>query len=339
MLGASITFLTPRAALLVLLGLVPVAALVVAARRVERAREILRLESPAGDGTIRRAVLLAAVVALLALAAMQPVVRTQTSLRARKDAQVFLVVDVSRSMAGARSAGGRTRLARAKAAALSLAAQLGDVPVGLATMTDRVLPDLFPTSDRAAFDSAATSLTVEDPPPREVNTVATTLDSLRALATQGFFPQSVRKRAVIVVTDGESRPFDPAGVARTLGSNGIQLALVRVGDGADRVWRPDEKPEANFRPDPRGAALSVGRLASAAHAPTGADAGSVIARAFGSGPSAVVGVQPRTRSLAPLPALLALVPLAFLLGAAISPRQLRGVTFWRPLPGAGEGTS
>jgi VWA domain-containing protein len=335
-LAATFTFLTPRAALLVLLAVVPVAALVVAARRVERARTILRLAPPGSAGSVRRAVLLGAVVGLLTLAAMQPVVRTQTSLRERTDAQAFVVLDVSRSMAAAPRPGGRTRLARAKAAALSVAGQLGDVPVGLATLTDRALPDLFPTSDRASFDSATQSLTVEDPPPREVNTVATTFDALRAFGTQGFFPQSVRKRAVILVTDGESRPFDPGGVAQTLGSNGIQLAVVRVGSGADRVWRADGKPEANFRPDPRGAGIALGRLATAAHAPSGADAGSVIRRALGSGPSAVVGVQPKTRSLAPLPAILALVPLAFLLGTP-SRRQLRDVTFSRSVRAAREG--
>ena len=248
-----------------------------------------------------------------------------------------MVLDVSRSMAAAPRPGARTRLARARSEALSIAAQLGDVPVGVATLTDRVLPDLFPTSDRAAFDSAASALTVEDPPPREVNTVATTFDALRQVATQGFFPQSVHKRAVVLVTDGESRPFDPTGVARSLGASGIQLALVRVGDGADRVWRPDGKPEANFRPDPRGAALSIGRLASAAHAPTGPGSARVVAQALGSGPSAVVGVQPRTRSLAPLPAILALVPLGLLLGAGGARQRLRGVTFSNQVPAAGEG--
>jgi uncharacterized protein (DUF58 family) len=269
---------------------------------------------------------------------MQPVVRTQTSLRARTDAQAFVVVDTSRSMAAAPSLSGPSRLARAKRVALAVAPQLRDVPVGVATFTDRVLPNLFPTSDRAAFDSAVLSLAVEDPPPREVNTVATTLDALRQIATQGFFPQSVRKRAIVLITDGESRPFDPAVVARTLGAHGIQLAIIRVGGGADRVWRADGKPEANCRPDPRGAALSTQRLASAAQAPTGPGSGGVVARAFGSGPSTVVGVQPRTRSLAPIPALLALLPLFLILGGGASLRQLRGVTFSRRVQKTGEGT-
>jgi hypothetical protein len=336
MLAASLTFLTPRAALLVILAAVPLAALVVGGRRVERARRILRLPRPPGGDRRRRSSLLVVLIALLAVAAMQPVVRTQTSLRARTDAQAFVVIDVSRSMAASTSPSSPSRLARAKRVALALAPQLGDVPVGVATLTDRTLPDLFPTSDRSAFDSTVSSLVVEDPPPREVNTVATTFDALRQVATQGFFPQSVRKRAILVVTDGESRPFDPVVVARTLGQHGIQLAIIRVGGGADRVFGANGKPEANFRPDPRGAALSVERLAAAARAPTGSGSGSVVARALGSGPSTVVGVQPRTRSLAPIPALLALLPLALLLGGGSSPWHLRGVTFWRQVPKTGE---
>jgi Ca-activated chloride channel family protein len=273
--AASLTFLTPRAALLAVLALVPVAALVIGGRRVERARRILRLSPPSGGDRRRRVVLLVAVTALLAVAAMQPVVRTQTSLRARTDAQAFVVIDVSRSMAAAPAASGPSRLARAKRAALAIAPQLGDVPVGVATLTDRTLPDLFPSSDRAAFDSAVSSLTVEDPPPREVSTVATTFDALRQVATQGFFAQTVRKRAIVLVTDGESRAFDPDLVARSLGS----------------------------------------------------------------GPSAVVGVQPRTRALSPIPALLALLPLALLLGAGAARDQLRGVTFAGRAPEVGEGAS
>ena len=138
------------------------------------------------------------------------------------------------------------RLARAKRAALDAAASLGDVPVGVATFTDRVLPILFPTANRAAFDSAVEALTIEDPPPRDVNTVATSFGALAALGTQGFFPSRVHKRAAIVVTDGESRPFDPGTLASTLSGHGIRLAVVPVGTGGDRVFRPDGKPEARI---------------------------------------------------------------------------------------------
>jgi Mg-chelatase subunit ChlD len=328
MLAFAVYFLTPRAAWLAVLALAPLAALAVAARRVERVRRALRLPAPGSGDLRRRAALLAAVVLLLVVAAMQPAVRAQTSVRERSDAAAFVVVDVSRSMAASRSPGSPTRLARAKQAALAVGAQLGGIPLGVATFTDRVLPDLFPTSDAAAFDSTISSLTANSPPPRDVNTVATTFDALTALATQGFFRPSVHKRAVVLITDGESRAFDPAGIADVLRSHGTALSVIRVGDGSDRVWRSDGKPEPNFRPDPAGARLNVARLARAAGVAPGADPASVVHRAVGSGPTSVVGVAPRSRTLAPYFAALALLPLVLLLGRS-SPGWLRGVTFWR----------
>lgn len=327
MLAFAVSMLTPRALWLAVLVLVPLAALAVAARRVERVRTALRLPDPGSGGLRRRAALVSAVVVLLVLAAAQPVVRAHTAVRERSDAAAFVVVDVSRSMAASHSPGSPTRLARAKHVAYTLGAELGGVPLGVATFTDRVLPDLFPTSDTAAFDSTIASLVVNSPPPRDVNQVATTFDALDALATDGFFKDSVHKRAVVLITDGESRAFDPAGIADELRSHGIALSVVRVGDGADRVWRTDGKVEAAFRPDPAGARLSVARLERAAGVAAGAAPASIVRRAIGTGPTSVVGVEPRSRTLAPVLAALALVPLALLLLAEATPGWLRRVTF------------
>jgi hypothetical protein len=227
-------------------------------------------------------------------------------------------------MLAAPSPGGPTRLAAAKHIATGLALALPGVRLGVATLTDRVLPNLFPTSDAAAFDSVVESVTIEDPPPRDVNTIATTYDALTELATEGFFSPEARHRAVVVITDGESRAFDPAPVASTLSAHGIGLAVIRVGGGADRVWRPDGKPEANYRPDPAGARIAVARLRSAA-GDRAADPAAFVRAKLGHGPTRVVGVEPRSRTLAPFAALLALVPLGFLLGRPL-PGWLRGVT-------------
>ena len=337
MLAFAVSFLTPRAAWLVVLALVPLAALAVAARRVDRVRRALGLADPGSGGGRRRAALLAAVVVLLVLAAMQPVVRAHASVRERSDAAAFVVVDVSRSMAASRSPGSPTRLARAKAAAYALGAKLSGVPLGVATFTDRVLPDLFPTSDTAAFDSTISSLTANSPPPRDVNNVATAFDALTALATQGFFRQSVHRRAVVLITDGESRAFDPVGIAHEFRSHGTSLEVVRVGDGADRVWRVDGKPEAAFRPDPAGARLSVARLDRAAGVSPATDPASTVRRAIGSGPTSVVGVEPRSRTLSPVLAALALLPLALLLLGDASRVWLRDVTFRRRKVARGRG--
>ena len=323
MLGFSITLLTPRAAFLALLVLVPLTAFFLASLRVDRARRLLRLP-PAGEAQrVRHAVLITLPVLLLTLAAMQPAVRSHASVRARTDAAAFVVLDTSRSMLASPSPGGPTRLSAAKRIALQLEERLPGVPLGVATFTDRVLPDLFPTSDSAAYDSVVESVGIDQPPPEDVNTVATTFDALTQLATEGFFAQSQHKRAVVLITDGESRAFDPATIGGTLASHGIHLAVVRVGGGTDRVWKPNGKPEANFRPDPKGAAAGVSRLRAATGG--GTDAAGIVSRAIGSGPTTVVGVEPRTVTLSPYLALLALVPLAFILG--LPQRWLRGVTF------------
>jgi VWA domain-containing protein len=310
MLAASVLFLTPRAALLAPMAIVPLAAFVVASRRVERVRRILRLPPPPASRGRERVLLLAAIVLLLVVAAMQPVVRTRTGLRARTDAQVFIVLDTSRSMAATPKPGAPSRLDEAKRVALTLGARLHGVPLGVATFTDRVLPDLFPTSDTGAYDSAVEAVGIESPPPRDTNTVATTFDALSQTGTEGFFAPSAQRRAVVLVTDGESRPFDPATIADTLRSRHIALSVVRVGGAGDRDAR-----------------LNVARLAEAVGQAPGADAGAGAARAVGSGPTHVVGIEPRVRSLSPIFAVLALAALAALLGARALSKWLRVVAF------------
>jgi len=322
MLGFAVTLLTPRAGYLAALAVVPVAAFLVAATRADRVRTLLRLPAPASRGRVRRSVLLVAIVLLLVLAAAQPAVHTHASVRARTDAAAFVVLDTSRSMLAAPSAGSRTRLAQAKQAAIALGAKLTGVPLGVASFTDRVLPDLFPTPDRGVFDSTVESVTAESPPPRDVNTVATTFDALSPLATDGFFAPAAARRAVVLFTDGESRAFDATGLADTLRAHGIRLAVVRVGSGADRIWRSDGTAEAAYRPDPGLARQSVAQLRSATGG--GTDPAVVIRHALGNGPTRVIGVEPRSRSLAPFAALLALVPLIALLG--LPQGWLRGVT-------------
>jgi hypothetical protein len=306
MLADAFTFLTPWAALLALLAVLPLAGFLLGGRRADAVRARLGLRAAPPSSRVLHAGLLAGIVVLLALAAMQPALRSHSTLRARTDAQVFVVLDTSRSMAAASSPDAPTRLARAKSIALRLGAELGDVPLGVATFTDRVLPDLFPTADHAAFDSTVESVGIEDPPPRDVNPVATTFDALAALGTQGFFPGSIRKRVALLVTDGESAPFDPATVASALDRGGVRLAVIRVGGGGERVWDPDGKPEAAYHADPGGARRSVANLDQALGERPGTDPLGFARSALGSGPTHAVASEPRTRTLAPLAVLLAL---------------------------------
>ena len=154
-----LTFLSPLAALVALGALLPLVALVLAERRAARARSLLRLEPP---GIAEQAVPAAGIVLtaiLLGLAAAQPVVRSIDERRVRDDAQALFVVDTSRSMLAASSPDAATRFDRARAAAQRLRTSLPEVPTGLASLTDRMLPVVLPTPDGRVFSSRAPGLT------------------------------------------------------------------------------------------------------------------------------------------------------------------------------------
>src|SRR3954451_22153111 len=132
-------------------------------------------------------------------------------------------------MAATPGSAAQSRLARARAVARDLAARVGGVPLGVATLTDRVLPDLFPTADRGTFQSVVRSVSLEDPPPRESSVTATAFSALGPVGSQGFFERAVRHRVLVLLPDGEMRPFDAAGVASALAAGpGVRLVVARV---------------------------------------------------------------------------------------------------------------
>jgi VWA domain-containing protein len=306
----SVTFLTPVAGAAAAGALLPVAGSVLGGRRVARVREVLRLPPLRADRV--SAGLGASAVALLALAATQPALSRTASARVRTDAAVWVVLDVSRSMDASAAPDAPTRLDRARDAAVRIRAGLGGVPVGLAVMTDRVVPLLFPTGDEAVFTAAVhQAVRSEVPPPLELAPTATTFDSLGALGTQGYFTTAQRHRSVVVLTDAESEPFDPAAVAAGLGD--ASLLLVRFWSAAERVY-DGTRPEAAYRPDPTSSALARqladatgGRVVSA-----GGAAGAV-RNELGSGRTAPAPGEPRRTPLAPWVALASALPLAALL--------------------------
>ena len=314
---ATLVFLTPLGALAFTAVALPLAGLVVAARRERRARELLHLPPPPPVRRLAHVATLVALLGILALAAMQPALRSTTTQRVRSDAQAFFVLDVSRSMLAGRRPKSATRLARAKRLALEIRGAIPEVPAGIATLTDRVLPDLFPVADPQAFSQTlGQAVAIEHPPPSTSAVVATSLAGLGALGTQNFFPPSARRRVAVVLTDGESQPFDPAAVAQQLGAGpGVRLVLVRLGSPEERVYTGGHLDQG-YRPQPGGGA-SLDALASATDGSVyGEEALSGAIRsvraALGKGHTSEAGRVVRTRTLAPYVALLALVPLALI---------------------------
>ena len=326
---ASLTFLTPWAALVGLAVLIPLAAFVIGANRVARVRENLGLPNPGRLLDRRAAAAASAVVLLLALTAAQPALSRGPKERLRTDAQALFVLDTSQSMAASSGANGPTRLERAAIEARRLRAALPDIPSGVATLTDRVLPNLLPVPDREAFDATLQkSIAIEQPPPSTTSVRSTDYGALATVPESGFFAPSAKHRVVVLLTDGETRPFDSAGVSKVFGA-APRPALVAV-----RFWRQDEgiyrnrRADPNYRPDPSSsvqlatlAAVSGGKVFQAGDV---ARTAAAVRAALGSGPTRTVGRVQRVDPLGPYVALAALIPLALLFSRRAAPGRRRG---------------
>jgi hypothetical protein len=315
----TLTFLTPIGAVLALGALLTLTAFWLAERRATRVRNAVGLDSPAPRARVPTLLALAAVPVLLGLAAAQPVLRFTETHRVRSDTQAYYVFDVSRSMLASGSPAGRTRLQRAVQVAARMRSALRDVPSGVATMTDRVLPDLFPTANEEVFTATLEqSVGVNRPPPRGAERVGTLFASLDTLAGTNFFDPGIPRRLVVVLTDGESRPFAAPELRRML-SQGPQTRFVVL-----RFWRADERvwsdgaPVRDYRPDPEGGS-AVRQLASATQGrsfPEDDVAGAIRAarQLIGTGPLEERGQSLRVVALSRWLVIAALVPLVLLLG-------------------------
>ncbi len=260
-----------------------------------------------------------AVAGLLGVAAAQPVLRSTTSIGVRTDAEALYVIDISRSMLASRAPGASTRIARARDDAVRVRDALIDIPSGVATLTDQVLPHLMPVADREAFDQTVRrTVQVDQPPPATDAVTATDLGALGALGTQSFFSPTAKRRVAIVLTDGESRPFDVRQTTRALAhAPQVTPIFIDVSSPREAVFDPGGRVESAYHPDPSSGQTLAG-LAQATGGRTfrtdelGAAARAVRA-ALGTGPEKLGALSISTRALAPYAALAALVPLLLLL--------------------------
>ena len=315
----SLTILTPLGALLAVCVLVPLVALARARRKAARVREGLRVTEPGRHMLVAPVLALVAGATLLGLAAAQPVLEWTRDQRVRTDAEAFVVLDVSRSMLAQPDLDSPQRLERAKAAAMTLRASMSDVPVGVVSLTDRVLPHLFPSIDQDVF--AATlerSLGIEQPPPRSsFATGATSLNALATLRGLRYFTPTSEKRLAIVLTDGESQPVANArlgGLFRR--SPAIEVVFVQFWDEDERVFSRGV-PEPEYIADPS-ARAALDRLAASTQGAVYSEdqlqaAASKARDLLASGPSIVQGEKAGQLALAPYLAAAALLPFGLIL--------------------------
>ena len=313
-----VSFLTPVAALFGLLAAVPLAVYAGRRRRAARVRSALRLEPLPKRPWGLLATCLAAVPVLVGVAAAQPVITSARTVPQRSDAEVFIVLDTSRSMLASSSSGEPTRFERARDDALALQAELPGIPVGIASLTDRVLPHLFPTVDRRVFgETMREAVGIERPPPStSFGTNVTTLDALGAVPTLNFFTPAAKRRALVVFTDGESEPVTSVLSTDFARTPRIDVTLVRVGDGDERIYESGVA-EAGYTPNPAAAPL----LATAASLTRGrvleegqvGDVAAAVREALATGPTVDRRIEGNRRALMPYVALLAILPLGFVL--------------------------
>jgi hypothetical protein len=313
------TFLTPLGALLALGVALPLAAFVLVRRRGSEVRRAIRQPEPAGLArTLPQAALLVAAV-LLGSAAAQPRLEWTSERKVRSDAEAFVVLDTSRSMLARSGPGSPIRYARASSAALRFRTAFPDVPVGLASFTDRVLPHLFPSVDDDVFVATLRrSIGIDRPPPQGTfNSTATRLAALQTVVDRRFFTPTSRKRLIFVITDGESVPISGAKIAAAFRRPpGVDTVLLHVWKADERVYNGKD-PEPQYSPDPRSRTI----LDAAADTLGGSvyeenQVGAAIAKArtlLGSGTTVTRGEKRNQLALAPYLAGAVFLPLALLL--------------------------
>ena len=315
----SVEFLTPEAALLAVGAIVPLSLLVDGERRAELVRLALGLGSPPRAQRRLLVASIAAVLALLGIGASQPVLDVEGGAESRQDTEVWFVLDASRSMLASRSLEAPTRFDRARDDARRVRAELAEIPSGVASFTDRLLPHVFPTEDSGVFQAVLErSVGIDKPPPASFNATATTLGTLSALANRNLFTREIPHRVAIVFTDAESRPFANSALGEVFRRPpGIRTIFVRYGNLNERVFTLDGGAESAYSPHPdapqilRALAIATGGEAFDEGSPV--RVASAVRRAIGRGETKVAEDDRRKIPLAPYAVGLAFLPLGLLL--------------------------
>jgi von Willebrand factor type A domain len=310
-----LAFLTPLAGLVAFAVILPLVAFVRSEQRSARVRSLLRLGPPGGSHRQTIAAIVALAV-LVGLGAAQPILEQTREHSARTDAQAFVLLDTSRSMLASAS-GGETRFARAAAAARRFRESLPGLPMGVASLTDRVLPLVFPSANPDTFERVLRhSVAVDKPASREANnTRASALDATGIVPRRSFF-RGPQRRLLVVLTDAETQRLHPRRLQAQFSGSGIETVLVRIGDPSERIVSASGEVEL-YTPDPASAVAAeqyAAAVGGRAFSEDELDEAINAARdAIGTGRTTLRIEASDVRPLGPFVFLAALVPLAFLL--------------------------
>ena len=314
----AVSFLSPFAATVGLVVALAVWARVAARRRAATASDALGLPSAGRAGFVVDVVLLGLVAALVAVAAAQPVVSRSEATHGRDGAEVLVVFDVTRSMLARRAPSEPTRLDRARALTKRLRASIPETRVGVASLTDRVLPHLFPTLGGNSFVSVVNrAIGIERPPPDRRANKATAFSALGDIGRTAFFQRETRQRVMVVVSDGETLPVDLEALRDRLVEGRVSTIFVQVWRGDESVFDANGERDPAYRPDRTGG-RTLRRVAGALEAPVlnEGDAeglAAAVRERIGTGALVPQGRQVVSHQLAPHALVAAFFPLALIL--------------------------
>jgi len=244
------SFLSPYAAVAGLVGGLALVALRASRRRSARVEATLGLAPPRRSSLLLEGGLITSVAALLALTAAQPVISATASTKGREGAEVIVVFDTTRSMLAQRAPTEPTRLERAQRIAKELRAGVPDVRVGVSSLTDRVLPHLFPTLSANAFTATVDrAIGIERPPPDRRSRLATALGALEDLGQVNFFEPGSQRRLAVVLTDGETLPIEFGRLSSRLAEGRISTLFVHIWREDEAIFEADGSKNSEYRPD------------------------------------------------------------------------------------------
>jgi hypothetical protein len=184
--------------------------------------------------------------------------------------------------------------------------------MGLSSLTNRLLPYLFPTSDSQAFDLVLDrAYGIQRPPPALTqDRWVTVFDPLGQVAIRRYFSPGVRDRVLVVLSDAEARAFDAGAVLRQLEDSRPTPVIVRFWRSGERIFRADSRSYRATQPNALGALRRAGWPAFS-ETQLGA-AVRYVRGAVGSGPLVRVGYERQEFQLATVSILAAFVPLLLL---------------------------
>jgi hypothetical protein len=209
-------------------------------RRTRGLERRFSLRAPRRRDLVAVALSVSVLPALVGIAASQPVIVHRELVTQRDDAEIFVIFDTSQSMSAQPGLGSPTRLQRAKRDVEELLPELGDIPIGIGTMTDRVLPNLMPTTDDALIRrTIEQSVGINQPPPSQLYpSEATNLKALFPLPSYRLFSNGAARHSILVVlTDGESPPPEPRIGADLAKELTIPPLFVHIGNADERIYR------------------------------------------------------------------------------------------------------